>query len=172
MAPKPSAFRAYVEVNGDVRAADAIKAIGHRAAHTLPLMEVVVGQMAQQQKRRVESKPYTPPQANTVARKASENQNPDIFRDEARRIKGQPTRVPDALYRAATSAGAPGQLRHITRASATFGLKSAGNGEFFYARFVQNVKGKKRRIFAISETDALALVKTVASFVYDGWPKK
>lgn len=172
MAPKPSSFRAYVEVNGDTHAIDAVKAIGYRASHTTPLMQAIVGQMSMQQKARVEQKPYTPLGAGTVARKTSENENPEIFRDEARRIKGVPTRIPDALYQAATTPGAPGQLRRVTRASATFGLKSAGNGQFFYARFMQNVKGKKRRIFAISESDALALVKTVASYVYDGWPKK
>lgn len=157
MAPKPSAFRAHIEVNGDAQAAHFIEQIGYRASHTLPLMKDLVEVLQLQQKRRMEQKPWAPLEANTVARKVSENENPDTFRDEARRIKGQATRVPDALYRAITVPNAPGQLRYVTRASATFGLKSAGHGEFFYARFVQNVKGKKRRILALTPDDALML---------------
>lgn len=171
MAPRPSALRAYIEVNGDILAADAIKSIGRRASHTRPLMEVIVGQLQQQQRARVAAKPWKPLEDSTVEKKTRENEDPEIFRDSSRRIKGVPTRVPDALYRAITQAGAPGQLRLVTRASATFGIKSAGHGELFYARFVQNVKGNQRRILAISETDALALVRTTASFIYDGWPR-
>lgn len=172
MAPRPSAFRAEIEVNGDVKAVDAILAVGKRAQETRPLMEAITGMLQSQQRARVNQSPYAPLEASTIDKKIRENEAPVILRDSSRRIKGVPTRVPDALYRAITVPNAPGQLRRITRASATFGVKSAGHGELFYARFVQNVKGKKRRILAISEGDALALVKVCASYVYDGWPKK
>lgn len=171
MAPKPSAFKAHIEVNGDVQAADALRSIGKRAKNTRPLMEVAVGMLAQQQKRRFDQKPWAPLAAGTVARKEYEAENPEIFRDEARFIKGSPTRVPDELFRAVTVPGHPGQLRYVTRASATFGVQSAGKGPLFYARFVQNVKGKQRRILAISDADALALLKLCASYIYDGWPR-
>jgi hypothetical protein len=162
---KPSAFRAHVEVNGDAQAAYFIRQIGYRAAHTLPLMTKLVDVLQLQQKRRMEQKPWAPLEASTVARKISESENPDTFRDEARRIKGQPTRMPDALYRAITQPNFPGQLRHVTRASATFGVKSAGQGPFFYARFVQNVKGKKRRILALTPDDALILTGFVEFYI-------
>jgi hypothetical protein len=169
---RPSQLKAYVDVNGDVAAADALKSIGYRASHTRPLMEQIVGVLQAQQARRIQSDPYTPLAEDTVERKVRELENPATFRDESRMIKGKPTRVPDNLFKAVTSPTHPGQLRVVTRASATFGLKSAGNGEFFYARFVQNVKGTKRRILAISPGNAQILVSGVASYIYDGWPKR
>lgn len=168
---RPSQFRAHIEVNGDVHAAERLQAIGKRARKTRPLMEAVVGMLFTQQRARIASKPWAPLADSTVGRKISENENPDIFRDEARRIKGTPTRTPDAMYHALTTPNAPGQLRYVTNASATFGLDSKGRGPFFYARFVQNVKGTQRRILAISEADALELTKLVASYIYDGWEK-
>ena len=169
--PRPSGFRAQIEVNGDVLAAERLEGIGRRARKTRPLMETIVGVLFTQQRARIASKPWKPLADSTVERKISENENPDIFRDEARRIKGQPTRTPDAMYQALTTPNAPGQLRYITNASAAFGLDSKGRGPFFYARFVQNVKGNQRRILAISADDALQLTQLVASYIYDGWEK-
>jgi hypothetical protein len=169
---RPSQLKAVIEINGDAIAADALVAIGERAFKTRPLMEQSVGVLQNQQARRIESAPYEPLTEETTARKVRELENPEIFRDESRFIKGEPTRHADDLYQAVTSTTHPGQLRRVTRASATFGLKSAGNGPLFYARFVQNVKGKKRRILAISPANARLLVSGVASYIYDGWPKR
>lgn len=168
---RPSQLKAVIEINGDALAADLLKAIGDRAYNTRPLMERTVGVLQVQQARRIQSGAYEPLTDETTARKVRELENPGVFRDEARFVKGAPTRVPDELYQAVVSSDHPGQLRRITRASATFGLKSAGNGPLFYARFVQNVKGKKRRILAISPANARTLVFGVASYVFDGWPK-
>lgn len=169
---RPSQLKAVIEINGDDIVAESLLALGKRAYETRPLMERVVGVLQTQQARRIDAKPYEPLTEETTARKVRELENPDIFRDEARFIKGAPTRMPDDLYQAVTSSSHPGQLRYVTRASATFGLKSAGNGPLFYARFVQNVKGKKRRILAISPANARILVSGVASYIYDGWAKR
>lgn len=162
---KPSALRAHVEVNGDAQAAYFIKQIGYRAAHTLPLMTKLVDVLQMQQARRMEQKPWPALAASTVDRKVREGENPDTFRDEARVVRGQPTRMPDALYRAITQPKFPGQLRHVTRASATFGVQSSGSQSFFYARFVQNVRGTKRRILALTPDDALILTGFVELYV-------
>jgi hypothetical protein len=169
---KPSAFRAYVEVNGDKQIEESLREIGHRGSHTTPLMAQMVDLLQFQQARRVQSKPWAPLAAGTVERKAREGENTDILRDESRMIKGVPTRVPDAMYSAIVTPNFPGQLRRVTRASATFGLQSAGRGPFFYARFVQNVRGVKRRILAISQKDALTLLVEVDRWLFKGWRVK
>lgn len=169
---RPSQLKAVIEINGDALAADLLEAIGRRAYETQPLMEQVVGVLQAQQARRIQSSPYPPLTDETIARKVRELENPGVFRDEARFIKGSPTRMPDDLYQAIVSSNHPGQLRHVTRASATFGVKSAGNGPLFYARFVQNVKGTKRRILAITPANARTLTFGIASYIFDGWPKR
>lgn len=165
MAAKPSAFKAYIEVNGDAQAADMIRGVGARARDTLPLMVELVDVLQMQQARRVAANPYLPLSEETVARKTRENENPETFRDESRYIHHRPTRTPDAMYRALTETTYPGQLKHATRTTATFGLQSAGQGPFFYARFVQNVKGTKRRILAISSDDAMILLGWVEQYI-------
>lgn len=162
---KPSAFRAQVEVNGAAQAAGMIRAVGARARNTLPLMEEMVGLLQMQQARRVRSNPYLPLSEETVARKIREAENPETFRDEHRFIRNHPTRTADAMYHALTEPSYPGQLKHATRASATYGLQSAGQGPFFYARFVQNVKGAKRRIMAISTDDAMIILGFIEQYI-------
>src|SRR6185312_7122318 len=106
-----------------------------------------------------------PLEDSTAERKEKEGEIPELFRDERRRIRCEDTRDRDALYRALTQVSAPGQLKHATRTTATFGLQSAGQGPFFYARFVQNVKGNKRRILAISTDDAMIITGFIEWYI-------
>lgn len=160
-----SEFRAYVEVNGAVESAAMIRSMGSRAYNTLPLMGQLAEYLAQTQRDRVRQAPWIPLADVTVERKIGQGSNPAIMRDEPRRIKGTPTRQRDALYRALTVSGAPGQIKRATRTWAIFGVDSAGNHQLFYARFVQNVKGAKRRILAINEEQALTITERVALYI-------
>ncbi|MGZ4530810.1 MAG: hypothetical protein ACXVXP_00490 [Mycobacteriaceae bacterium] len=163
-----SEFRAEVEVFGANETAHKILEIGARAYNTLPLMEALKEYLFETQSARVKSAPWAPLTEGTVARKASQGENTEILRDEWRPIKGTPTRVGNKLYLALTLDGATGQIKRATRTWAVFGADSAGNHQLFYARFVQNVKGKKRRILAISEGEALTITQRVGSFIRFG----
>lgn len=167
---KPSAFRAQVLVNGDVHAAEQIDQMAARAFDTLPLMEEIKDLLFAQQKARVESQPWEPLKDSTIARKARQDQDTSIFRDEWRPIRGTATRIGNQMWLALTLDGATGQVKRATRTTAKFGLDSAGNHKLFYARFVQNVKGTKRKILAISEADALEITLRIAKWIYDGRP--
>jgi hypothetical protein len=166
---KPAAFRAEVEVFGAKQSAEALRNMGERAYNTGPLMVELLLVLADSQRERMKTAPWAALKENTVERKAEQGEITEIFRDESRPIKGSPTRVPDALYNAITVPGAPGQLRHTTRTWAVFGVQSAGKGQLFYARFVQNVRGTRRKILAISEETALTVAERTASYVYSGW---
>jgi hypothetical protein len=155
-----------VEVNGALQAGERLRMLGSRGYNTLPLTEKLVEVLAASQRKRVEEAPWAPLTEGTVARKVSTGENPAILRDEWRPIKGKATRTGNALYLALTLDGATGQVRAATRTRATFGVNTKGN--LFYARFVQNVKGTKRRILAIDEATALTVTEMVGSWLFFG----
>jgi hypothetical protein len=157
-----------VEVNGAVQAGERLRMLGSRAFNTLPIMETMAEFLFESQRARVQTEPWAPLKDVTVARKLSQDEDPGILKDEWRPIKGKPTRVGNKLYLALTLDGATGQVKRATRTTATFGVKSAGKQELFYARFVQNVKGTKRRILALSEADALAVTEGIGSWIVAG----
>lgn len=166
--PAASRIRLAVEVNGAKVAADALLAMGERAFNTQPLTEMLVRELFDESRKRVQQAPWKPLTDGTVRRKSSQGEDTGILRDEWRPIKGVPTRRGDALYTALTTWGAPGQLARATRTMATFGVHSAGQGPLFYARFVQNVHGTKRRILAISEARAIAISEMVVRYITHG----
>lgn len=161
-----SEFKAVVEVEGVAHTADMLARMGARAYNTLPLTEQLAEFLAASQRQRVEEAPWAPLTDDTVARKASQGEDTGILKDEWRPIGGTPTRRGNALYNALTTDGAPGQIKRATRTWAIFGVDT--KGDLFYARFVQNVKGTKRRILAISAADGLAIVEKVANYVTHG----
>lgn len=163
-----SEFRAEVIVSGAHETAAAIREMGRRAYETLPLMEELKELLFESQRERVQSAPWTPLTEGTVERKSAQGSNTAILRDEPRLIGGTPTRSRDALYMALTTDGAPGQIKRATRTWAIFGADSAGNHSLFYARFVQNVKGTKRRILAINEGTASTVTERVANYIRPG----
>lgn len=164
---KPSAFRAEISVEGVDESVTAFRAMATRAAHTLPLMEEISQILFEQQKTRVEGLPWTPLKQVTIDRKARTNEDTTILHDEWRPLKGgKPSRVGNQLWLALTLDGATGQIKRATRTTATFGVDSKGNHKLYYARFVQNVKGTKRRILAISDEDALAICLRIAGYIY------
>lgn len=166
---KPSAFRAEISVNGDLHAAERIEAMGARAFNTVPVMEAVKEMLFAQQRARVLSEPWEPLKETTVARKARQGEDTSIFRDEWRPVGGLATRVGNKLWLALTMNGATGQIKRATRTTATFGVDSKGNHQLFYARMVQNVKGTKRKILAISAADATEITLKIANWIYDGY---
>lgn len=155
-------------MTGAAETAKAILAMGERAYNTLPLMEEIKEILFESQAERVQSAPWTPLTEGTVERKTSEGSNPAILRDEPRYWKGKPTRTPDALYLALTLDGATNQIKRATRTWAIFGANSSGTNQLYYARFVQNVKGKKRRILAINEETAMTVTEMVANYIRPG----
>lgn len=166
---RPSRLRVGVEVEGLNEALATIDGIGNRAYQTTPLMSMIVQHLAGISRERVEGeKPWKPLTPGTMARKSAQGEDTGILRDEWRPIAGTPTRQGDMLYRALTQDGAPGQLRHWTRTFAQFGVKSAGQGELFYARFVQNVHGTKRKILAIKPDQAVEIGGMVARYIGHG----
>jgi hypothetical protein len=163
-----SEFRAEVEAFGVGETVEGLRMLGARAYNTFPLMEQLKEYLFMTQRQRVQEAPWTPLTEGTIARKASQNEDTSILRDEWRPIGGKPTRVGNKLYFALTMDGATGQLKTATRTWAIFGVKSHGKQELFYARFVQNVKGTKRRILAINESQALIITEKVAAWVRFG----
>jgi hypothetical protein len=166
---KPSSFRAEISVNGDIHAAERIAEMGARALNTFPLMEAMKELLFAQQKARVLSTPWEPLKDSTVARKLAQNEDPSIFRDEWRPMAGRSTRTGNKLWFALTMNGATGQIKRATRTTATFGVDSAGRGSLYYARWVQNVHGTKRKILAISDADALVITMKTANWIYEGY---
>ena len=166
--PVASRLRVAVEINGDVQAQAIIKEMGRRAMETSPLMAAVAQELFHISAERVKEAPWAPLKDNTVARKVSQEENPEIIRDEWRPIKGRATRVGDKLYLALTLRGATGQILRSTRTTATFGVKSKGNQELFYARFVQNVKGTKRRLLAIPAESAVTIGEMASFWIMEG----
>lgn len=163
-----SEFRAVIEVSGVAETRAAILEMGARAYNTMPLMTELTGVLFESQRERVQQAPWVPLASSTVTRKEEQGSNPAILRDEPRKIGGTPTRSRDALYMALTVDGAPGQVKRATRTWAIFGADSAGNHSLFYARFVQNVKGKKRRLLAINEATAALVTERVANWIRPG----
>jgi hypothetical protein len=163
---KPSAFRSEITVEGVDMTVGEFERMARRAVMTAPLMARISQLLFEQQKARVESAPWAPLKDSTLGRKAAQGENTAIFRDEWRPVKGRATRVGDKLWLALTLDGATGQIKRFTRTTATFGVDSKGNRQLFYARFVQNVKGTKRKILAISSEDALVISMEVAKYIY------
>lgn len=163
-----SAFRAEITVMGATATAEKINLMGARAANTLPLMEMIKELLFVQQQRRVQSTPWVPLKEVTIARKMAQGENTAIMRGEWRMIGGQATRIADKLWLAMTLDGATGQIKRATRTTATFGVDSKGNHQLFYARFVQDVKGTKRRLLAISSADAVEILDRVGNWIYVG----
>lgn len=164
----PTQFRAEVEVFGVSHSVEKLTAMGARAMNTLPLMEMIKELLFEQQRARVQSAPWAPLADSTITRKASQDEDVSIFRDEWRPIGGKATRVGNKLYLALTLDGATGQIKRATRTTATFGVQSKGNQQLFYARFAQNVKGTHRQILGISDDDALGITERVGNWIYVG----
>lgn len=163
------AFRAEIEVFGVDQTAGRLKAIGARARDTFPLMERIKQVLFEQQAERARSMPWAPLQQVTIDRKIATQEDPTIFHDEWRPIKGSATRVGNKLWFALTMDGATGQIKRATRTTAQFGLDARGNRPLFYARFVQNTKGTQRRLLGISTANAEEILLTTAEYIYSGW---
>jgi hypothetical protein len=110
---------------------------------------------------RLHKAPWKPLTSGTVARKTAQGEDTGIMRDEWRPIGGTPTRRGDALYTALD--GGAGSFKHATRTTATYGVNT--KGDLFYARFVQNVKGTKRKLLAIPADHAVLMVDRVVSYI-------
>jgi hypothetical protein len=163
-----SEFRAEVTVTGATETADMLRMMGARAYNTLPLMEVIKEKLFQASRERVQSAPWAPLKGTTIARKISQGEDPSILRDEWRPIRGRSTRVGNKLYLALTLDGATDQVKVATRTWAVFGVNAKGNNPLFYARFVQNVKGTKRKILAINQSTALEITEGVGAWIRFG----
>lgn len=159
--PRPSKIGIGVEIVGALETAAVMERIGERAYKTRPLMERGLVMLQRSQAARMEKAPWKPLTAQTTSRKIRQGEIPELMRDESRPIGGQPTRAPDAVYYGVTQPSFPGQIKLVTRTMATFGLDSKGKGPFFYARFVQNVKGTQRRLMAIDIDTAVAFTNMV-----------
>lgn len=156
-----SQLRAVVEIDGLTASEDMIKRMGDRAFNTEVLMEEMAEALEIAARARLSSAPWKPLTAGTVARKASQGEDIRLMHDEWRPIGGTPTRKGEALYTALD--GGPGSYKLATRTTATYGVHTTG--DLFYARFVQNVKGTKRKLLAIPAEFAVGMADKVASYV-------
>lgn len=159
-----SQLRAVVEIDGLTASEEMLKRMGDRAFGTEVLMEEIAEMLEIAARARLSSAPWKPLTSGTIARKASQGEDIRIMHDEWRPIGGTPTRKGDALYTALD--GGPGSYKRATRTTATYGVHT--NGDLFYARFVQNVKGTKRRLLAIDEATAITVTEMVGSWVFFG----
>lgn len=156
-----SRFRAQVLVEG-VNVTEAyLRNMGERAFATEVLMSEVAEMLEIAARSRLHGSPWKPLTTGTIARKEAQGEDTSIMRDEWRPIGGTPTRQGDALYTALD--GGAGSFKHATRTTATYGVNTKGN--LFYARFVQNVKGTKRKLLAIPGDHAVLMVDRIASYI-------
>jgi hypothetical protein len=156
-----SRFRAQIQVQGVAVTEGYLKEMGNRAFATEVLMSELAEMLEIAARDRLAKKPWKPLTSGTVARKASQAENTDIIRDEWRPIAGTPTRRGDALWTALD--GGAGSFKHATRTTATYGVNT--KGDLFYARFVQNVKGTKRKLLAIPADAAVGMVDRIATYI-------
>jgi hypothetical protein len=156
-----SQFKAIVEIEGLKASQDLLKECGERAYHSTLLMEELSEMLEIAARARLAKAPWVPLTGGTVTRKASQGENTAIMRDEWRPIAGTPTRKGDALYAALD--GGPGSYKLATRTTATYGVHTTG--DLFYGRFVQNVKGTKRKLLAIPAEYAVGMTDKVATYI-------
>jgi hypothetical protein len=156
-----SKFRAQITIEG-VNVTEAyLKDMGDRAFATEVLMEEMCELLEIAARSRLAMSPWAPLTADTVARKSSQGEDTRIMHDEWRPIGGSPTRKGDALYTALD--GGAGSYKTATRTMATYGVHTQGN--LFYARFVQNVKGTKRKLLAIPAEYAVGMADKIATYI-------
>jgi hypothetical protein len=156
-----SKFRASVLVQGVDVTETYLRDMGERAFATEVLMSEIAEMLEIAARSRLHGSPWKPLTDGTVARKSAQGEDTGIMRDEWRPIKGTPTRRGDALYTALD--GGAGSFKHATRTTATYGVNT--KGDLFYARFVQNVKGTKRKLLAIPADHAVGMVDRIASYI-------
>jgi len=156
-----SRLRAVVEIDGLMASEALLKDMGDRAFATEVLMEEMTELLEIAARSRLNSAPWRPLTPGTVARKSSQGEDTRIMHDEWRPIAGTPTRQGDALWTALD--GGAGSYKLATRTTATYGVHTTGN--LFYARFVQNVKGTKRKLLAIPAEFAVGMADRVATYV-------
>jgi hypothetical protein len=156
-----SRFRAQVTIEGLAVTEEFFKEMGNRAFATEVLMEEMAERLEIAARSRLQGSPWKPLASDTVARKSAQGEDTGIMRDEWRPIGGTPTRRGDALWTALD--GGAGSYKHATRTTATYGVNT--KGEFFYARFVQNVKGTKRKLLAIPADHAVGMVDTIVMYI-------
>lgn len=163
-----SAFRAEVEVFGATQSADRMSALGYRAFNTFPLMKEIGALLYEQQKKRVESRPWTPLNPKTIANKTYAGENPDIFHSEWRMRRGKATRMANAMWDALTIDGAKGQKKRVTRTTASFGVNT--KGDLYYVRFQQGTTHQPRRqVLAINANDAMEITMAITTYIDRGW---
>jgi hypothetical protein len=156
-----SRFRAQVVIEGLHVTEAYMKEMGDRAFATEILMSELAEMLEIAARHRLEKAPWRPLTSGTVARKEAQAENTDIMRDEWRPIAGTPTRRGDALWTALN--GGAGSFKHATRTTATYGVNT--KGDLFYARFVQNVKGTKRKLLAIPAEDAVGITERIVQYI-------
>lgn len=156
-----SRFRANVLVEGVAVTEEYLQGMGNRAFGTEILMEEMCEMLEIAARARLAGTPFKPLTDGTVARKQSQGEDTRLIRDEWRPIGGTPTRQGDALWTALD--GGAGSYKVATRTTATYGVNTKGN--LYYARFVQNVKGTKRKLLAIPAEYAVGMVDKIASYI-------
>jgi hypothetical protein len=156
-----SRFRAQIQVEGVNITEGYLREMGDRAFATEVLMSELAEMLEIAARSRLHKAPWKPLTSGTVARKAAQGEDTSLMRDEWRPIGGTPTRRGDALYTALD--GGAGSFKHATRTTATYGVNT--KGDLFYARFVQNVKGTKRKLLAIPADHAVFMVDRIASYI-------
>lgn len=156
-----SKFRANILVEGVTVTEEYLKGMGERAFATEVLMEEMCELLEIAARSRLSGAPWQPLTDGTVTRKAGQGEDTRIMRDEWRPIGGTPTRQGDALWTALD--GGAGSYKIATRTMATYGVNTKGS--LYYARFVQNVKGTKRKLLAIPAEYAVGMVDKIASYI-------
>lgn len=156
-----SRFRAQVTIEGLEVTEGFLREMGHRAFATEVLMEEIAEQLEIAARSRLSGTPWKPLAEDTVVRKSGQGEDTRVMRDEWRPIGGTPTRRGDALWTALD--GGPGSYKVSTRTTATYGVNT--KGDLFYARFVQNVKGTKRKLLAIPADHAVGMVETIVLYI-------
>lgn len=118
---------------GDKQAARRLSRLGARAQRSRPLLEEIVDELIEAERRHFRAGRFTPLAASTRERK---------------RRQRLPMRVLEAsggMKRALTVEGAPGQLIVYRRHSVRFGVKG-GRSPAYMARFHQKGRGVPKRI--------------------------
>jgi len=165
-------FSVHMGITGADETCSALEDMALALIKSKPIMVKAMPIIQRQMIERMAEAPWLPLTEGTVERKIGQFENPEVFRDESRPIRGKATRIPDLLYHAIVTPGTPGALRRVTPKSATFGVESKNGQLLWYARFVQNVKGRQRRILAFTPANAIELAELVKYEVYSSWTER
>ncbi len=162
MPPKASSsLRVECEVNGDLVTHDMLRLMGQRAYNIAPIGEAIGELLKKDVAARAQGQPWLDITDETKARKERQEELPLVMRDERRPVRGEDTRRPDELWDALTTGS--GTRISFTRTTVKYGIPV--QGDLFYARMVENVKGTKRRLMAVTEEGAFAMAVLVSDYV-------